>query len=422
MLRPIAISLSPNTEKDDLAVALKVLFSPWKWFDWGIVERFEKEFASIFGKNYSALAIDSGRSAWYLILKALDIGKGDQVAIQPFTCVVVVNPILCLGAKPLYVDIDDSYNVDSTDLKNKLNEKVKVVLVQHTFGIPARIDKIKKVTKGKKIFIVEDCAHCLGASFKKRPLGTIGDVSFFSFGRDKVLSSIFGGVILLRDKRLYERLRDLRDRLPPPKLSWILKQLIHPILFSIILPTYRLGFGKFSLGKIILFLFRRIGLISPAVSEEEKEGKMRKDFVKKFAPCLAFLALNQMQKLKKFNIHRRKIAEFYFKSLNVESLTKKGITLPRRNKDSIWLRFCIRIPKAEEFLSFAKRRGILLGNWYRDLISPAKELENLDYPFGSCPRAEFLSEEVVNLPTYPTFTLKDANKVVDIIKLWLATL
>src|SRR4030066_591128 len=116
MGRPIAISLAPNMEKDDVWLALKMLFSPINWFNFRITEKLENKFAHYFGMEYKALAVNSGRSAEYLILKSLGIGKGNEVVIQAFTCVVVANPILWLGATPVYIDIDKTFNLDSKKL------------------------------------------------------------------------------------------------------------------------------------------------------------------------------------------------------------------------------------------------------------------------------------------------------------------
>src|SRR3990172_6688734 len=102
MNRPIAISLSPNSQKDDVLLALKVFLSPWRWRDEKEVGLLVNKFVSFFGENYQAFAVNAGRSAEYLILKALGIGKGDEVIVQAFTCVAVPNSVLWIGARPIY--------------------------------------------------------------------------------------------------------------------------------------------------------------------------------------------------------------------------------------------------------------------------------------------------------------------------------
>src|SRR3989344_2421159 len=118
--RPILISLSPNAGNDDILLALKILMSPFTWFESGAVNELESEFSNRFGKSYKTLAVNSGRSALYLILKAMGIKEGDEVALQALTCVAVPNAVLWLGAIPIYIDIDETLGMDPINLSNKL--------------------------------------------------------------------------------------------------------------------------------------------------------------------------------------------------------------------------------------------------------------------------------------------------------------
>jgi len=154
MQRPIAISLSPNTQKDDILLALKTLFRPIQWFNFRHTEKLEKETAKLFGKEYWALAVNSGRSALYLILKSLDVSVTDKIALQGFTCIAVPNSVLWAGARPIYIDVDESFNLDPKDLSKKVDSNTKAVIVQHAFGTPAAVDEIKKVAKKNNLYIM----------------------------------------------------------------------------------------------------------------------------------------------------------------------------------------------------------------------------------------------------------------------------
>src|SRR3989304_10048304 len=162
-MRPIAISLSPNTEKDDVLLAVKTLLSPWNWYKSSSVSELETKFASYFGESYKALAVNSGRSAEYLILKTLGVSEGDLVAMQALTCVAVANPIIWNGASPLYIDVDETYNMDPADLEKKINKNVKSIIVQNYFGVPSSISDIKVIAQKFNIPLIEDCAISLGA-------------------------------------------------------------------------------------------------------------------------------------------------------------------------------------------------------------------------------------------------------------------
>lgn len=411
MKRPIAISLSPNTENDDVLLALKMLLSPWSWFDKKEVKKLEQGFARIFGGNYKALAINSGRGAEYLVLKALGIGKGDEVAIQAFTCVAVPNSVLWLGAKPLYIDIDDSYNMDPRGLEKKITEKTRAIIVQHTFGIPANLEKIKKIAQKRKVALIEDCAHALGAKYDNKPVGTLGDVSFFSFGRDKVLSSVFGGMILCSNKVLYKKIKRMRDKLSTSHTSWVAQQLFHPVAFALVLPLYNL-----LVGKVLLVVLQKLGTLSKAVYNEEKLSKQPSDFPMKMPGPLATLAINQLMKLERYNEHRREIANYYRRNLKGMSLK-----MPSDVAGAIWLRFPIQVDDSNSLHNFAKSKGMLLGNWYKPVVTPVKDLSLVGYKMGTCPKAEKFSKNVINLPTYPALSKNQAEKVVNLVKQWLNT-
>ena len=411
MIRPIAISLSPNTEPDDVLLALRTLFSPAKWRDSCEVKLLEKEFAARFGPNFQALAVNSGRSAQYLILQALGVGRGDEVAVQAFTCTVVPNSTIWLGAKPLYIDIDQSYNMRPDDLEKKITEKTKAVVVQHTFGIPADVAAIKKIAQQNNIVLIEDCAHALGATYQNHPVGSLGDIAFFSFGRDKVLSSVFGGMILCSDPKLYDQIKALRERLAIPSQAWVVQQLLHPLAFSLILPLY-----NFQIGKVILVLLQKLGLLSKAVYREEKLAQQPKIFPQKMPGGLAVLARHQLKKLDRFTQHRREIAQIYF-----DSLRNSGLQLAPDVSGASWLRFPIQHPQARDLYRYAKRQGVLLGDWYRGVVMPTADLSTVKYQKGSCPLAEKMSAAVINLPTHPTLTPKQAQQVVKIITEWLIT-
>src|SRR5579863_9821267 len=167
--KPISISLSPNVKKDDVALAWKLLFQPWNWKNGSAITELESEFKKYLGVKY-AVSFNSGRSAEYAILKALELQKGSNVLMQAFTCNAVVNPILWADLNPVYVDCADDFNAEPEKLKGN------TVIVQHTFGLPANMDIIMRQKHG---FVIEDCAHALGAEFNGKKVGTLGDAGFF---------------------------------------------------------------------------------------------------------------------------------------------------------------------------------------------------------------------------------------------------
>ncbi len=420
---PIAISLSPNTEIDDVLQAIRTLLQPWMWKEGSQINKVERWFCEYFGVK-SAVSFNSGRSALYALLNTFEIGEGDEVIIQAFTCVAVADPILWAGAKPVFVDIDESLNIDYRLIERKITDKTKAIIVQHTFGVPANLDKITKIAQKHNILLIEDCAHSLGAKYEGKKLGSIGDAAFFSFGRDKVISSVFGGIAIINstlNQNKYgsglprtvpcsgagAKLREIQNNLGYPSYIWILQQVLHPIAFAIILPLYNL-----IVGKIILFILINLRILSKPVYIDELTGRKPKVFPFKYPNALAILLLKQLIKLEVYNDRRRKIADFYYKNL----IKNENIVLPQTISGSIYLRFNMLMRNAQNVIEKAKKDGVILGNWYHNIIDPnGVEFEKIGYSLGSCKKAEDFATQSINLPTYPRLNEDNIKRVIKLI-------
>jgi len=412
--RPISISLSPNVEKDDLHLALNLIIRPWLWKKGRAIEELENKFKKYLGIKY-AFSFNSGRSAFFAILKSLNLQKESEVLLQAFTCNAVPNPVLWEGLKPVYVDCNkDDFNMDAKDLEHKINVKSRVVVVQHTFGLPANMDEIRGICGANNLILIEDCAHSLGAEFNGEKVGSHSKAAFFSFSRDKVISSVYGGMAVTNDDKLAESLRKAQAEFGMPNSFWIFQQLLHPILLNyIILPIYNF----LDLGKIFLVLSQWLHILSKAVSWQEKQGKRPDYFPGALPNALAVMALNQFDKLQKFNSHRQKVADYYF-----ENLKDTKFQLPKKfeNRKNIFLRFTVKHSDANEIIYNAwHKQNILLGDWYTTPIAPFDtNLEEMKYIKGSCKNAEDLTKITLNLPTHINISQKDAERIVNFLKTW----
>jgi len=409
--KPISISLSPNTEKDDIFLALKLIFQPWEWKDGETIEELESEFKKYLGVKYT-VSFNSGRSAFLAILKALDLKQNEEVLLQAFTCNAAASPILWANLKPIYVDCDEkTFNINIEDLKRKITPKSRAVMVQHTFGLPADLEEILEIchTRPKggypNLILIEDCAHSLGATYKGKKVGTFSKAAFFSFSRDKVISSVYGGMAVTNDENLAKKLKEFQEEISYPSYFWIFQQLLHPVLMNfLILPTYSI-FGKY-----LLILFQWLHILSRAIQQKEKRGEKPSYFPKRLPNALATLALNQFKKLERFNNHRKEIADFYFQNL-------KNTSFDLPEKEGIFLRFTIKHQQVPEIIKKSWKKNILIGDWYTSPIAPQDtKLNKLQYQIGSCPKAEKLAKETLNLPTHINISKKDAQKIVDFFK------
>jgi len=420
--KPISISLSPNTEKEDVLLVLKLLFQPHRWQKKLPEARprateIEEEFKKYFGVKY-AISFNGGRAGLMAILAAMEIKSRDEVLLQGFTCNSAVNPILNRGAKPVFVDIDSTLNLNPEDLKKKITPKSKAVMIQHTFGWPAQIEEILKIAKGgaPNLYLIEDCAHALGAKYQGKFCGTFGDAAFFSFGRDKIISSVFGGMVITNNEKMGERIKKFRDKLDYPSNFWIFQQLLHPILINcLILPAY--GLNQY-LGRLLLGLFHKLSILSKSVYKKEKRGKIPKYFPKRFPNALATLALNQFRKLERFNKHRQKTASFYEKELK-----NTGFNLPldksQEGRTPAFMRYPILTEKnTDKILKTARKRKIFLDDGWRKtpVVPPDTNIDKMGYHWGTCPRVEKVAQNIVNLPTHINISQKEAKKIVDFFK------
>lgn len=409
--KTISPSLSPNSSWKDVWIALSYFLLPWKWLKWNIgrnVERLERQLKEYLGVNH-VIAFESGRGSEYAIFQALGIGEGDEVIMQSFTCIVVANEILWSGAKPVYCDIDrNTYNMDPKKLEALITPKTKAIVLQHTFGKPGPIDEVLKIAAEHNLKVVEDCAHSLGSIYKNKQLGIFGDAAFYSLGRDKVISGVHGGFAVTNDDELAKKLREMQSEVPYPKRMRTFQHLMHPIAFSVILPLY----NRFHIGKIMLILLQKMGLISKVFVKGEKQAKEPEHKVMKLSNALANLALYQFSKLEKFNDHRKKIAKIYAHELNdIEELA-----LPTIDERDNCYRYSILSDKRKEISLEAKKHGFLLGDWYDPSIAPkGTNAAAVEYDEKQCPVATEVSGKVINLPTHPKITVKDAKQLVDII-------
>jgi dTDP-4-amino-4,6-dideoxygalactose transaminase len=406
--RPISISLSPNTQADDVKLAFSLLSDQKINKGSSFIAELENEFKKYLGVK-SAYSFNSGRSSLMAILDALGLPEGSQVLLQAFTCNAAVNPIRWAGLVPVFVDCDQNYNLSAEDLKKKITEKSCAVMVQHTFGLPADMDEIKKVCEENNLTLIEDCAHSLGAEYKGRKAGTFGRAAFFSFGRDKMISCVYGGMAVTDDEELAKKIAAFQEKAGYPDNAWVFQQLLHPVLINwLILPTYSI------IGRYKLVAFQWFHVLSKAIHWKEKRGLKPDYFSKRLPNALAILALNQFKKLDLLNSHRQRMARLYFKELE-----NSGFVLPPNPSDrkQVFLRFAIRHDDAAKIIKKAWQRNLLIGDWYRTPVDPFDtKPETVGYIKGSCPNAEEFSGKMINLPTHINISKIEAQKIINILK------
>jgi perosamine synthetase len=168
---------------------------------------FEKKLSDFIGVN-DAVATSSGSTALHLALECLDVGKNDEVILPTGVCHSLLNSIHYCGAKPVLVDIDyDDLNISVADVKRNITTKTKAIIAPHMYGKPADLNGLMDFG----IYIIEDCAHAIGASLGNKKVGAIGDAAMFSFYSTKMMATGEGGMVTFKSKEAMEKARDLRE-------------------------------------------------------------------------------------------------------------------------------------------------------------------------------------------------------------------
>ena len=172
--------------------------------------KFEEKMSKFLKMKYT-LGVASGSSALYLALKSLGIKRGDEVITTPFSWIITSNAILECGAKPVFVDINDDYNLNPKLIEKKINSKTKAIVPMHWGGHMCDMELISAIAKKHNLLIVEDAAQAFGAKYKKKKSGNYSDVAAFSMNPMKCLSGYGeGGLIATNDKKIYEKIKILR--------------------------------------------------------------------------------------------------------------------------------------------------------------------------------------------------------------------
>ncbi|MEM7534195.1 MAG: DegT/DnrJ/EryC1/StrS family aminotransferase [Chloroflexota bacterium] len=176
------------------------------------VPLFQERFAEYTGVKY-AVPVCNGTVAIHLALLALGIGPGDEVIVPTLTYIASVNPIVVVGATPVFVDsCRDSWQIDPEDIRRKITPRTRAIMVVHLYGHPANMNEIMSISKEHNLFVVEDCAEAFASHYQDKHVGTFGDVGTFSFYGNKTITTGEGGMVITNDGTLHDRIRRLRGQ------------------------------------------------------------------------------------------------------------------------------------------------------------------------------------------------------------------
>jgi len=320
------------------------------------VDIFEKNFANYHKSKY-AISCNSGTDALYLALKAVGVGKGDEIILPSHSAVATATAVKQTGATLIFADIEsDYYTIDPLEIKKLINKKTKALIVVHIYGHPCNMQKIIEITKKKNIFLIEDCAQSLGSKIGSKKVGTFGDIGCFSFYPTKNLGAIGdGGCVITNNFRFNKYMSAAKN------YGWEKNDI-------------KISGMNSRLDSI------QAAILDTKLKKIDQDIKFRIDLAKKY--------LTKFRNLK--------------------------ITLPKiriKFTHSFHL-FVIQVNKRAKFIKFMQKHQIFTGLHYQKPIHHIKVFKN------NCklPVTEKLYRNIVTLPLYPGLTSNEQSKIIKIIK------
>ncbi len=367
---------------DEKKEVIKAMDSGWVTLGPG-TKSFEEEFAEYTGAKY-AVGLSSCTAALHLALIAAGVGSGDEVITTIFTFAASINPVLILGGKPVLVDIDEkTMNIDENLIEEKITKKTKVIMPMHYGGYPCNMDAIRKIAKKHKLIIIEDAATAIGASYKGKKIGNIGDMTCFSFHPIKNMSTGDGGMVTTNNKAYAER----------------------------------------------LMLLRLHGMSKEAWKRHTAAGSWKYDIVEpgfkyNMTDIQAALGRVQLKRLDGFIKTRKQYARIFDREL--AKIPEITIPIHSENSGTAYNLYTIRIDTAnltvsrDEIVELLKQEQIGVSVYYIPLYEFSYFQKNLKLKKKDFPNAEKVYQSMMSLPLYPKMNLKDVNRVIntlsDIIK------
>lgn len=370
---------------------------------------FELGFAEAIGAAH-AFAFWKGRVALFAILRAMGIGPDDEVVIPGYTCVMVVNPILYLRAKPVYADIDPiTFNIDPAHLESLIGPRTRAIIAQHTYGFPAAMSEIMSIAEQRGIPVIEDCCLALGSRYNGRLVGTFGAAAYWSFQWNKPFTTGIGGMATTNDKTLARKISEQCDSelIAPSRWQTVVlaaqvlahRALVYPTTTALIQSIYR--------------RLTRAGLVIGSSSTDEFMPEQDAQFFKGMGNAQARAGLRRLRHLPKTIAHRRELTRLY------DSLLAEADWPLARIPDCMdpsLVRYPVRVADKRRAIAEAASRFVELGTWFETPLHPAEtNLDVYGYTNGMCPVAEEACRQVVNLPVHPRATARTARRTVDYI-------
>jgi len=341
--------------------------------------KFEELFRNYIGSKF-AISLNSCTAGLHLSLVALNIKDGDEVITTPYTFAATGNVIVHQRAKPVFVDIDkETYNINVEEIENAITERTKAIIPVHYAGHPCEMDEILKIAEDYNLYVIEDAAHALGAEYKGKKIGTIGDTTSFSFYATKNITTGEGGMVTTDNEEIAEKIKILR---------------LH-------------------------------GISRDAWKRYSSEGSWYYEIIEcgykyNMTDIQASIGIPQLKKAEVMRKRREEIAKIY----NEEFDNLEGLIIPtiKKHVKHAWHLYPLLIDidrlkiNRNKFIEELKKQNIGTSVHFIPLHLHPFYGKTFGYKKGDFPNAEWVYEREISLPIYPKMTDDDVIDVVNAVK------
>lgn len=362
-----------SISEEDIQAVVDVLRSDYLTTGPKVTE-FENTVANYVGAKY-AVAVSNGTAALHIACLAAGIQPGDEVIVSPITFAASANCVLYCGGKPVFADIKpDTYNIDPEDIERKITSKTKAIIAVHYTGQPCEMDEITAIAEEHNLVVIEDGAQVISGEYKGKKIGSISDMTTFSFHPVKPVTTGEGGMVTTNNEELYQRLKLFHT---------------HGITREESLLTHNEG---------------------PWYYEQLELG-----YNYRITDIQCALGISQMKRLDQFAAHRRKLAHRYDEAF----AGCKDIITPYQHPDclSSYHLYMIQVPAEHrrEIFENLRNKGIGVNVHYIPVYKLPYYQQN-GYQSTCCPNAEAFYARAITLPLYADMTEEQVDYVVEYVK------
>ncbi len=357
-------------EDDDIEAVSKALKRDYIATGPGIAE-FEDAFAKYVGVKY-AVALSSGTAALHACCFAIGIQPGDEVITTPITFAASANCVLYCGGSPVFVDIDpDTYNISPKEIKKHITEKTKAIIPVHFTGQPCDMDRIHEIARQYNLFVIEDAAHATGAAYHGKKIGSLSDMTIFSFHPVKHMTTCEGGMVTTNNEDLYKKIK---------------------------------AFRAYCITK------------DPELLEDKEDGPWHYEmqglgYNYRISDVMCALGISQLKKVDLFVKKRREISARY----NEEMKNFDHIVLPYQAEgcDSSWHLYAILIKDGKRREAYQRLKGAGIGVDVHYLpVYKHPYYQKHGYREVKCPNAEFIYDQILSIPIFYRLTDEEQTYVI----------